>query len=58
MLCMGTNHLLGTTGVDGAVFGDVVVVTGGLEATCLVTCFEGLDGEVTVGSGGRAVDDD
>ena len=57
-LGMGTDHLLGTTGVDGAVFGDVVVVTGGLEATRLVAGFEGFDGEVTVGSGGGAVDDD
>lgn len=57
-LGMGTDHLLGTTGVDGAVFGDVVVIAGGLEATRLVAGFEGFDGEVTVGSGGRAVDDD
>ena len=57
-LGMGSNHLLGTAGGDGTVFGDVVVVAGGLEATSLVAGFEGFDGEVTVGSGGRAVDDD
>jgi hypothetical protein len=36
MLGMGTDHLLGTAWVDFAILGDVVVVTGGGEASCLV----------------------
>ena len=58
MLGMGADHLLGTARVDFSILGDVVMIADGLEATSLVACFEGFDGECTVGSGGRAVDDD
>ena len=58
MLGMGTDHLLGTAGVDFSILGDVVVIADGLEATRLVTDFKVFDGEITVGSGGGAVDDD
>ena len=58
MLGMGTDHLLGTAGVDFSIFGDIVVVADGLEATRLMAGFKVFDGEITVGSGGRAVDDD
>ena len=55
---VSTDHLFGATGVDSAVFGDVIVVAYTLEATGLMTGFKVFNGEVTVGSGGRAVDDD
>ena len=58
MLGMGTDHLLGTAWVDFAILGDVVVVTGGLETSSLVTGFEVFYREITVGSGRRAVDYD
>ena len=58
MLGMGTDHLLGTAWVDFAIFGDVVVVTGGLEASSLMTGFEVFDREIAVGSGCRAVNND
>ena len=58
MLGMGTDHLLGTARVDFTILGDVVVVTGGLETSSLVTGFEVFYREITVGSGRRAVDYD
>lgn len=58
MLGMGTGRFLGTTRINGAVFGDVVVVADGAEASCLVAGFEGFNREVAVGSGGRAMDYD
>ena len=50
-------HRLGTTGVDLAVAGDVVVVADGYEAAGLVAGFEGLNTEAAVCPGGGAVDD-
>ena len=58
MLGMGTDHLLGTAWVDFAILGDVVVITGGLEASSLMTGFEVFDREISVGSGCRAVNND
>ena len=58
MLGMGANHLLGTAWVDFAILGDVVVITGGLETSSLMTGFEVFDREITVGSGCRAVNND
>lgn len=58
MLGMGADHLLGTARVDFAILGDVVVVTGGLETSSLVTGFEVFDREITVGSGSRAMNYD
>ena len=58
MLGMGTDHLLGTAWVDFAILGDVVVITGGLETSSLVTGFEVFYREITVGSGRRAMDYD
>ena len=58
VLGVGTNHLFRATGVDSAVFGDVIVVTDGFETTSLMTGFKVFNGEIAVGSGGRAVDDD
>ena len=58
MLGMGTDHLLGTAWIDVAILGDVVVITGGLEASSLMTGFEVFYREITVGSGRRAVDYD
>ena len=55
---MGTRHLLGTAGIDFAVFGDVVVVADGLEAARLVTGFEVFYREVLGGSRGGTVNDD
>ena len=55
---MGTNHLFGATGVDSAVFGYIIVVADGLETTSLVAGFKVFNGEITVDSGGRAVNDD
>ena len=51
MLGMGTDHLLGTAWVDFAILGDVVVVTGGGEASGLVAGFEVFYREIAVGSG-------
>ena len=56
MLGMGTEHLLGTAWLEYAILGDVVVVTGGLEASSLMTGFEVFYREIAVGSGRRAVD--
>ena len=58
MLGMSADHLLGTAWVDFAILGDVVVITGGLETSSLVTGFEVFDREITVGSGRRAVNND
>ena len=58
MLGMGTDHLLGTAWVDFAILGDVVVITGGLETSSLMTSFEVFDREISVGSGRRAMDYD
>lgn len=55
---VGAYHRLGTTGVDLAVTGDVVVVADGYEAAGLVAGFEGLSTEAAVCPGGGAVDDD
>ena len=51
MLGMGADHLLGTAWVDFAILGDVVVVTGGGEASGLVAGFEVFYREISVGSG-------
>ena len=51
MLGMGADHLLGTAWVDFAILGDVVVVTGGFEASSLVAGFEVFYREIAVGSG-------
>ena len=51
MLGMGADHLLGTAWVDFAVLGDVVVVTGGGEASSLMAGFEVFYREIAVGSG-------
>ena len=58
MLGMGTDHLLGTAWIDFAILGDVVVITGGGEASSLMTGFEVFYREITVGSGRRAMDYD
>ena len=58
MLGMGTDHLLGTARVDFAILGDVIVITGGLETSGLMTGFEVFDREISVGSGCRAMDYD
>ena len=58
MLGMGANHLLGTARVDFAILGDVIVITGGLETSGLMTGFEVFDREISVGSGRRAVNND
>ena len=58
MLGMGTDHLLGTAWVDFSILGDVVVITGGLETSRLVTGFEVFDREIAVASGCRAVNND
>ena len=58
MLGMGTDHLLGTARVDFAILGDVVVITGGLKTTSLMTGFEVFDREIAVGSGRRAMNND
>ena len=58
MLSMSADHLLGTARVDFAILGDVVVITGGLETSSLVTGFEVFDREISVGSGCRAMDYD
>ena len=51
-------HRLGTTGVDLAVAGDVIMIANGYEAAGLVAGFEGLNTEAAVCPGGGAVDDD
>ena len=56
MLGMGADHLFGTAWVDFAVLGDVVVVTGGGEASGLMAGFEVFYREIAVGSGCRAMD--
>lgn len=55
---VGSYHRLGTTGVDLAVAGDIVVVADGYEAAGLVAGFEGLNTKAAVCPGGGAVDDD
>lgn len=55
---VGSNHRLGSAGVDLAVAGDVVVVSDGYEAAGLVAGFEGLNTEAAVCPRGGAVDDD
>ena len=57
-LGMCSNHLLGATRIDGAVLGDVVVVTDRAETLRLVAGFERFYREVAVYSSGRAMDDD
>ena len=44
--------------VDFAILGDVVVITGGLETSSLMTGFEVFDREISVCSGCRAMDYD
>ena len=44
--------------VDFAILGVVVVITGGLETSSLMTGFEVFDREISVGSGCRAVNND
>ena len=58
MLGMGADHLFGTARVDFAILGDLVVVTGGDEASSLMTGFEVFYREISVDSGCRAVDYD
>ena len=58
MLGMGADHLLGTAWIDFTILGDVVVITGGLEASSLMTGFEVFYREISVGSGRRAVNYD
>ena len=58
MLGMSTDHLLGTAWIDFTILGDVVVVTGGLETSSLMTGFEVFDREISVDSGRRAVNND
>lgn len=55
---VGSYHRLGTTGVDLAVAGDVIMIANGYEAAGLVAGFEGLNTEAAVCPGGGAVDDD
>ena len=55
---VGARHFLGTAGIDFAVFGDVVVVADGLEASRLVAGFEVFYREVPGDSRGGTVDDD
>ena len=57
MLGMGADFFLGTTGVEVAVLGDVIVVTDGAEATSLVAGFECLYWEVLRYLGSRTVND-
>lgn len=58
VLGVGSYHRLGTTGVDLAVAGDVIMIANGYEAAGLVAGFEGLNTEAAVCPGGGAVDDD
>ena len=58
VLGMGAGHFLGTAGIDFAVFGDVVVVADGLEASRLVAGFEVFYREVLGGSRSGTVNDD
>ena len=58
MLGMGTDHLLGTAWLDFAILGDVIVITGGLETSSLMTGFKVFDREISVCSGRRAVNND
>ena len=51
-------HRLGTTGVDLAVAGDVIMIANGYEAAGLVAGFEGLNTKAAVCPGGGAVDYD
>lgn len=55
---VGSYHRLGTTGMDLAVAGDVIMIANGYEAAGLVAGFEGLNTEAAVCPGGGAVDDD
>ena len=55
---VGARHFLGTAGIDFAVFGDVVVVADGLEASRLVAGFEVFYCEVLGGSRSGTVNDD
>lgn len=58
VLGVGSYHRLGTTGMDLAVAGDVIMIANGYEAAALVAGFEGLNTEAAVCPGGGAVDDD
>lgn len=55
---MGTRLALGTTGIEYAVTGDVIVIAHGAEAARLVTRLQRLKREAAVGTCGRAMDDD
>lgn len=55
---VGSYHRLGTTGVDLAVAGDVIMIANGQKAAGLVAGFEGLNTEAAVCPGGGAVNDD
>lgn len=55
---VGSYHRLGTTGMDLAVAGDVIMIANGYEAAGLVAGFEGLNTEAAVCPGGGAVNDD
>lgn len=55
---MGTGLALGTTGIEHAVAGDVVVVAHRTETARLVARLQRLKREAAVGTCGRAMDDD
>ena len=55
MLGMGADFFLGTTGVEVAVLGDVIVVTNLCEATSLVARLQILNAEVLVHTGSAAM---
>ncbi len=58
VLGVGTYHLFGTAGIDLPVLGDVVVVTDGAEATCLVARLKVCDREVVSDTSGGTVNYD
>ena len=58
MQAVGPNHALGTTGLNGAVPPDAVVIADALPATTAVPLVNLLSTRGLVGPDGRAVDDD
>lgn len=56
--CMSTDHLLGPSHVQLSVAGDVIMISATLPPTGFVAGLQVLEGELTVTSGGRAVDND
>ena len=57
-LGVSTHLVLGTTGIERSVLGDVVVVTDGAETTGLVAGLQLFDGEILVDSRRTAMHDD